>query len=55
MQNAYMSLDSKDCEFTKICAFRHPHHTSTRASIFGGGTKMLELEKSHLQMVEYYF
>ena len=39
MQNAYMSLDSKDCEFTKIRAFRHPHHTSTRASIFGGGTK----------------
>ncbi|MCZ0771583.1 YifB family Mg chelatase-like AAA ATPase [Campylobacter hepaticus] len=39
MQNAYMSLNAKDCEFTKIRAFRHPHHTSTRASIFGGGTK----------------
>ncbi|EAK0965796.1 ATP-binding protein [Campylobacter upsaliensis] len=38
MQNAYMSLDSKDCEFAKRRAFRHPHHTSTRASIFGGGT-----------------
>lgn len=39
MQNAYMSLSSKDCEFTQKRAFRHPHHTSTRASIFGGGTK----------------
>ena len=38
MQNAYMSLDSKDCEFAKRRVFRHPHHTSTRASIFGGGT-----------------
>ncbi|EAJ6226759.1 ATP-binding protein [Campylobacter coli] len=39
MQNAYMSLNSKDCEFTQKRALRHPHHTSTRASIFGGGTK----------------
>ncbi|MBM0636474.1 YifB family Mg chelatase-like AAA ATPase [Campylobacter sp. VicNov18] len=39
IQNAYMSLNAKDCEFTKIRAFRHPHHTSTRASIFGGRTK----------------
>ncbi|QBL11938.1 YifB family Mg chelatase-like AAA ATPase [Campylobacter helveticus] len=36
MQNAYMSLNSKDCEFAKKRVFRHPHHT--RASIFGGGT-----------------
>ena len=39
MQNAYMSLNSKDCEFTQLRAYRHPHHTATRASIFGGGTK----------------
>ncbi len=39
MQNAYMSLNAKDCEFTPKRAFRNPHHTSTRASIFGGGTK----------------
>ncbi|ARJ55759.1 YifB family Mg chelatase-like AAA ATPase [Campylobacter cuniculorum] len=39
MQNAYMSLNSKDCEFKQMRVFRHPHHTSTRASIFGGGAK----------------
>lgn len=37
--NAYQSLNSKDSEFSSIRAFRNPHHTSTRASIFGGGTK----------------
>ncbi|KAA6225127.1 MULTISPECIES: YifB family Mg chelatase-like AAA ATPase [unclassified Campylobacter] len=39
LQNAYLSLNSKNCEFTKERAFRHPHHTSTMASIFGGGVK----------------
>ncbi|MCX2683551.1 YifB family Mg chelatase-like AAA ATPase [Campylobacter sp. MIT 21-1685] len=39
LQSAYKSLNSKECEFTSIRAFRHPHHSSTRASIFGGGTK----------------
>ncbi|MBZ7945352.1 YifB family Mg chelatase-like AAA ATPase [Campylobacter sp. RM10532] len=39
IQNAYMSLNSKECEFAKTRAFRHPHHTSTRGSIFGGGAK----------------
>ena len=38
-QNAYMSLNSNDCEFKDTRIFRNPHHTSTRASIFGGGTK----------------
>lgn len=37
--SAYQSLNSKDSEFSSIRAFRNPHHTSTRASIFGGGTK----------------
>ncbi|MCW1360894.1 YifB family Mg chelatase-like AAA ATPase [Campylobacter jejuni] len=39
MQSAYMSLNSSECEFSQTRIFRHPHHTSTRASIFGGGTK----------------
>lgn len=38
LQNAYLSLDAKDCELTQQRPFRHPHHSSTRASIFGGGT-----------------
>lgn len=37
LQNAYLSLDSKDRELTQHRPFRHPHHSSTRASIFGGG------------------
>ena len=37
--SAYQSLSSKDSDFSSIRAFRNPHHTSTRASIFGGGTK----------------
>ncbi|NDJ27154.1 YifB family Mg chelatase-like AAA ATPase [Campylobacter sp. MIT 19-121] len=37
--NAYESLNSKECEFSSQRAFRNPHHTSTRASIFGGGTR----------------
>ncbi len=43
MQNAYMSLNSKDCEFKQTRVFRHPHHTSTRASIFGGGAKSAKM------------
>lgn len=39
LASAYQSLNSKDTEFSSIRAFRSPHHTSTRASIFGGGTK----------------
>lgn len=39
LANAYQSLNSKDIEFSSIRAFRNPHHTSTRASIFGGGAK----------------
>ena len=37
--NAYESLNAKEREFSPIRPFRNPHHTSTRASIFGGGTK----------------
>ncbi|MBT0741974.1 magnesium chelatase-related protein [Campylobacter lari] len=38
-QNAYKSLNSLDDDFSASRVFRSPHHTSTRASIFGGGTK----------------
>lgn len=38
-QNAYKSLNALDDDFSAIRVFRSPHHTSTRASIFGGGTK----------------
>lgn len=39
LASAYQSLNAKDSEFSSIRAFRNPHHTSTRASIFGGGAK----------------
>lgn len=38
MSAAYESLDNKDAEFSSLRAFRSPHHTSTRSSIFGGGS-----------------
>lgn len=41
--SAYKSLNSKDCEFSSVRAFRNPHHTSTKASIFGGGTKSAKI------------
>ncbi|MCH3839438.1 ATP-binding protein, partial [Campylobacter jejuni] len=39
LQNAFMSLDSLVCVFTKFRGFRLPIHSSTRASFFGGGSK----------------
>ena len=41
--SAYQSLNSKDTEFSSIRAFRNPHHTSTKASIFGGGAKSAKI------------
>ncbi|WP_170018759.1 YifB family Mg chelatase-like AAA ATPase [Campylobacter sp. RM16190] len=35
---AYASLNLQDHEFSALRAFRSPHHTSTKSSIFGGGT-----------------
>lgn len=32
------SLDYKEVDFSPIRAFRSPHHTSTKSSIFGGGS-----------------
>ena len=38
LSTAYESLNNKDVEFSSIRPFRSPHHTSTRSSIFGGGS-----------------
>lgn len=38
LASAYQSLNSKDAPFSSLRAFRSPHHTSTRSSIFGGGS-----------------
>lgn len=35
---AYESLNNKDVDFSALRPFRSPHHTSTRSSIFGGGS-----------------
>lgn len=35
---AYLSLNLQDSEFSALRAFRAPHHTSTKSSIFGGGS-----------------
>lgn len=35
---AYSSLNQQESEFSALRAFRSPHHTSTRSSIFGGGS-----------------
>lgn len=37
---AYESLDNKDADFSALRPFRSPHHTSTRGSIFGGGSNL---------------
>lgn len=36
--NAYQSLQDEDVELSPLRAFRSPHHTSSRPSIFGGGS-----------------
>ena len=37
---AYRSLNLQNSEFSAVRAFRAPHHTSTKSSIFGGGCKI---------------
>ncbi len=37
------SLDGNEPDFRAIRSFRSPHHTSTRASIFGGGSRNAKL------------
>lgn len=36
--NAYQSLQEEDVELNPLRPFRSPHHTSSRPSIFGGGS-----------------
>ncbi|MDY6057070.1 MAG: YifB family Mg chelatase-like AAA ATPase [Campylobacter lanienae] len=38
LASAYESLNSNNSDFSAVRAFRSPHHTSTRSSIFGGGS-----------------
>lgn len=38
LSTAYESLNNKNVDFSAIRPFRSPHHTSTRSSIFGGGS-----------------
>ncbi|MGG7048401.1 MULTISPECIES: YifB family Mg chelatase-like AAA ATPase [unclassified Campylobacter] len=40
---AYRSLNLQDSEFSSIRAFRAPHHTSTKSSIFGGGSNIAKI------------
>ena len=35
------ALDLKDVDFSPIRAFRNPHHSSTKSSIFGGGLEQV--------------
>lgn len=41
--SAYQSLNSNDSEFSALRPFRSPHHTSTRSSIFGGGSGVAKI------------
>lgn len=43
LASAYESLNSNSSDFSAIRAFRSPHHTSTRSSIFGGGSGMAKI------------
>ncbi len=44
LENAKLSyLSDKEADFLPIRSFRSPHHSSTRASIFGGGSKSAKI------------
>lgn len=43
MATAYESLNNKEVEFSLIRPFRNPHHTSTKSSIFGGGSQRAKI------------
>ncbi|MDO5045582.1 YifB family Mg chelatase-like AAA ATPase [Campylobacter sp.] len=43
LSSAYASLNLQDHEFSALRAFRNPHHTSTKSSIFGGGTSSAKI------------
>lgn len=38
LNSAYNSLNATESDFSALRAFRSPHHTSTKSSIFGGGS-----------------
>ncbi|ASM34526.1 putative Mg chelatase-like protein [Campylobacter sputorum subsp. bubulus] len=40
---AYSSLNNEDVEFSTLRSFRNPHHSSTRSSIFGGGSNRAKI------------
>lgn len=40
---AYRSLNNEDVDFSALRAFRNPHHSSTRSSIFGGGSNQAKI------------
>lgn len=43
LASAYKSLNSSNSDFSALRAFRSPHHTSTRSSIFGGGSSSAKI------------
>ncbi len=44
LENAKLSyLSGKDAEFSPVRSFRAPHHSSTRASVFGGGSRSAKI------------
>lgn len=40
---AYRSLNMQDSDFNALRPFRSPHHTSTKSSIFGGGSNVAKI------------
>lgn len=40
---AYESLNGTNADFSALRPFRSPHHTSTRSSIFGGGSSVAKI------------
>jgi magnesium chelatase family protein len=47
------SLDYKEVDFSPIRAFRSPHHTSTKSSIFGGGSSNAKMGEIALCQILY--
>ncbi|MBE3021683.1 MULTISPECIES: YifB family Mg chelatase-like AAA ATPase [unclassified Campylobacter] len=45
---AYRSLSLQDSEFSALRVFRAPHHTSTKSSIFGGGSSVAKIGEAAL-------
>lgn len=43
LSTAYASLERPQCDFDALRPYRSPHHTSTRSSIFGGGSGVAKI------------